>query len=57
MPVGSDRITVPVPAPPTVTVYGPTPDPLSDCTVHPAVPPTVKSLVESPVGARENMSE
>ena len=38
--------------PPTVTVYGPPPDPVTDCTVQPvAVPPTVKSDAVSPVTA------
>ena len=53
VPVGSERITVPVVPPPTVTVYGPAPEPVTDCTVQPvAVPPTVKSLASRPVTAR-----
>ncbi len=53
------RVTVPVPvtAPPTVTVYGPAPDPVSDCTPQPvAVPPTVKSLAARPVGVLWNIT-
>ena len=41
----------------TTAVYGPTPEPLSDCTAQPAVPPTVKSLAVRPAGARVNMTE
>ena len=50
--------TVPavVDAPPTVTVYGPAPEPLSDCTLHPvAVPPTANFAAVSPVGTLWNM--
>ena len=48
------RMTLPalVLGPPTVTVYGPPPDPVTDCTIQPvAVPLTAKSDAVSPVTA------
>ena len=53
------RLTVPVPVtvPPTVTVYGPAPEPVSDCTPQPAaVPPTEKSLAVRPLGVLWNIT-